>query len=353
MSSGFRKIHGARTRIPRSGRNERGFPFGGKEPLRACLFAGKASFRTVLFAVALTRAEIIERFKTPPITKMDGLIQVFAECPADMRREYQEPIASFAYGTCKDLAFSMGRNLPPPAKPGIVISVLDGRTNDTRVISFQRERDDGSRYLRIQLPSPGYSDLEKLRTEVAKGFLMYANGKTPSDADIARELRRTDKRAQADFEYAELERWKNGEAVESDDSGMLRLSRKIITPGLARPADILRFASRLRLYPSTFDVPFCGKYGCCTPREAIELRNRDVRIRFEALKAMSTVVAYGGGRGEDLLAAAQAYSALFLEIARGEKSDGELFDMLDDAETKLNIAMEKARTEDSYEKDDN
>ena len=30
---------------------------------------------------ALTRAEIIERLKAPPITDMDGLVQVYADCP--------------------------------------------------------------------------------------------------------------------------------------------------------------------------------------------------------------------------------------------------------------------------------
>ena len=42
---------------------------------------------SVLLAAALTRAELIERFKAPPLTKVSGLVQVVADCPAEMRRE--------------------------------------------------------------------------------------------------------------------------------------------------------------------------------------------------------------------------------------------------------------------------
>ena len=37
-----------------------------------------------IFAAALTRAEIIERFKAPVATRVDGLVEVFADCPTDM-----------------------------------------------------------------------------------------------------------------------------------------------------------------------------------------------------------------------------------------------------------------------------
>ena len=36
-----------------------------------------------LLLLALTRAEVIDRFKAAPIVKVDGLVQVVADCPAD------------------------------------------------------------------------------------------------------------------------------------------------------------------------------------------------------------------------------------------------------------------------------
>ena len=39
-----------------------------------------------IFAAALTRAEIIERFKAPVATRVDGLVEVFADCPTEIGR---------------------------------------------------------------------------------------------------------------------------------------------------------------------------------------------------------------------------------------------------------------------------
>ena len=39
--------------------------------------------------LALTRAEIIERMRAPVVTQADGMVQVFADCPEDMRRELE------------------------------------------------------------------------------------------------------------------------------------------------------------------------------------------------------------------------------------------------------------------------
>ena len=47
----------------------------------------------MLFAViamlALTRAELVARMKAPVLTMSEGLVQVYADCPEDMRIEYQ------------------------------------------------------------------------------------------------------------------------------------------------------------------------------------------------------------------------------------------------------------------------
>ena len=55
---------------------------------------------TILLA-ALTKAEIIDRFRAAPVTQLDGLVQVYGDCPADMRRDFQLPVASFTSGIWK------------------------------------------------------------------------------------------------------------------------------------------------------------------------------------------------------------------------------------------------------------
>ena len=57
---------------------------------------------TILLA-ALTKAEIIDRFRAAPVTQLDGLVQVYGDCPADMRRDFQLPVASFTSGICRKL----------------------------------------------------------------------------------------------------------------------------------------------------------------------------------------------------------------------------------------------------------
>ena len=53
--------------------------------------------------LALTRAEIIERMRTPPITMVQGLVSVYADCDAEQRREYQQPVAAFAANICRTM----------------------------------------------------------------------------------------------------------------------------------------------------------------------------------------------------------------------------------------------------------
>ena len=62
--------------------------------------------------VALTRAEIIDRFKAAPVTQLDGLVQVYGDCPADMRRDFQLPVASFASGICRKLYAAENKKTP-------------------------------------------------------------------------------------------------------------------------------------------------------------------------------------------------------------------------------------------------
>ena len=82
-----------------------------------------------ILVLALTRAEIIDRFRAAPVTQLDGLVQVYGDCPADMRREFQLPIASFVSGICRKLYAADNRRPVKFGEPGIIVRIGDVRTN--------------------------------------------------------------------------------------------------------------------------------------------------------------------------------------------------------------------------------
>ena len=294
--------------------------------------------------LALTRAEIIERFRAPVITKANGFVQVFADCPADMRREYQVPVASFAANLCTRLSQAAGLKSPRYEEPGIIVYIGDERTNRTDVIVRPATRDDGSAFTRFYLPAPGFSDVERFRLEVAKAFHRAALKREIDDDAARRAMIDADPKLRIAAEYARLEKWLKG-SLEGpcDDEEYLKLARSVLAPGVARTSDVLRFASRLRLYPKAFDVPFCRRYRDCTFEQAIELAGLDPRVRFAALEKAPFVVAYGGGRGDELTAAAEAYSTFLFALARYTQTKDELKSLLDEADVKLELALEAAR----------
>ena len=295
-----------------------------------------------IFAAALSRAEIIERFKAPVATRVDGLVEVFADCPTDMRVEFQQPIASFAAAECvRQYAFARQHRVKF-SEPGIVIHIGDVRTNIAEVASRVMHRPDGSRFTRVYVPAPGYADLAALRREVAKAFFLSVLGREIGDAEADKAVVDADPEARVERSYEELERWREGRPTTAeDDERMMRLARRVIVPGVARRSDVLRFASRLFLYPVSYDMPFGGKCHECTFREAVQLMREDIRVRFAAYDKATEVVLFGGGRGEHLAAAAEAYSKFLFALARGE-GEKELLALLDDADAKLGVAMEEA-----------
>ena len=293
--------------------------------------------------LALTRAEIIERFKAPPVTKVAGLVQVVADCPADMRREYQLPMAGFVAGICRALYRAERMQEVKFAEPGIVVYLGDVRTNQTNVVVRTKAREDGAQFTRLYVPAPGSADLPTLRREAAKAFYLAVKNEKVDDAEAERLLLAADPALKVADEYARLDRWLKGERVAEDDEHYLRLSRSVLEPGVARPSDVTRFASRLFLYQEVYSSPFCGLYDSCSFRDAIAMSKKDVRLRFLAYAKSPQVVAYGGGRGENLAQAAFAYSVFLRELAAGKKTEEELAALLDDADVKLNVAMEEAR----------
>ena len=123
-----------------------------------------------ILMLALTRAEIIERFKNPPVTRADGLVQVFADCPSDMRREYQGPVSSFVAEVCTTLSTALKERPGHFTQPAIIVYVGDIRTNNSQVVSREQVRPDGSVCTRIRLLAPGFTDTDQLRRETVKAF---------------------------------------------------------------------------------------------------------------------------------------------------------------------------------------
>ena len=287
-----------------------------------------------ILVFALTRAEILERMRAPVVTQAEGLVQVFASCPEDMRREYQMPIASFAAETVKSLY--RGLNMRPErfGRARIIIHVGSVRTNLTEVVA----KTDSGR-TRIYVKAPGYADVGRLRTEIVKAFFRAVKGEELDDAAAVRAFRRARPELRIADERDELERWiKNGEG---DDERNLALMRRILKPGEASRRDVLVFASRLFLYPATVDRKFCGRYGSVSFKEAVTLAKEDPAIRLAARRKADEIVVFGGGRGEDLGAAAAAYRGFLLALA-GAEDDGRLEELLESADIKLNVAFESA-----------
>lgn len=292
--------------------------------------------------LALSRAELIERFKAPVITQADGLVKVYADCPEDMRREFQSPIASFAAETVKTLF--RGFSIPPTrfASPGIAIHVGDVRTNDSSVVVHATT--NGAKVVtRIYVRAPGSTDLARLRLEIVKAFCRCVRGEELSDEDAVSAYRAGDPAMRVEDERWKLEEWLETGRGSKDDEENLKLMRKIIEPGVASRRDVLIFASRLYLYPPVYDLRFAGRYDGITFRDAIRLAPYLPAIRILALRKASWIPACGGGRGEDMTAAALAYTRFLLELAKGECDESGLIRMLDDADTLLNIAYEKSR----------
>ena len=296
---------------------------------------------SAILLLALSRAELIARFKAPVVTQAEGFVRVYADCPEDMRREYQMPVASFAADTVKQLRRGLSLRPERSARPGIVLYVGDVRTNDSSVVS--RAVTNGAEVAtRIYLRAPGYSDLERLRLEIVKGFYRRVRGVELSDADAAAAYRSSDPELRVADERRRLEEWlATGMGIE-DDEEALRLMRRILRPGFAYPRDVLVFASRLYLYPPQHDLRFAGRYDCLSFRDAVSLVAAEPAIRPLALIKAREMPVFGGGRGAALSSAADAYMRFLLELAKGEKSMDGLLRMLDHADMLLNVAFEEA-----------
>ena len=126
------------------------------------------------------------------------------------------------------------------------------------------------------------------------------------------------------------------------DYRLLRLLRKVISPGRAARSDLRIFASRLLLYPSFYDKMFGGISHGCTFREAAELFSEDPEVRMVASRKAREVPLHAIGKGEELQQASLAYMEFLQALSRGEKV-ARLLELLDAADMKFGLAEEAVR----------
>ena len=296
---------------------------------------------STVLVMALTRAEILERFRAPVVTQADGLVKVYADCPDDMRRDYQGPIASFAAETVKTLYQGLAKKPVRFESPGIVIHVGDVRTNVTTVTSAVSTNQ--SRVVsRIRVVAPGYADLYRLRLEIVQAFFRSVENREVSEQEAVAAYRQGDPVLRVQDERMKLEDWLAGRGTKDDEEG-LRMMRRVFEPGKSSPRDVLIFASRLYLYPPQYDLRFLSRFDRLSFREAVKLGRTDPLVRMVAYQKSFDLPVLGGGRSPELASAAYAYREFLLAFAKGETDGKGLLAHLDTADEQLNVAFEKSR----------
>ena len=323
-------------------------------------------------------------------TSADGLVRVVAsDVPGD-EIGFRAPILNFAMREIRAIARTYSIDAPSAKEPAIVIYAMDGRTNDTRVVSRARRRKGGTA-TRIWLPSPGYSDLELLRVAVATAYLracsldfpewlvqglmrgtnvevehedvrfvlkLWSESRLPFFPALCTDLRaaRGKGGALAGFivswmkekkaidlwrsRFAAGEKW-DGRRLARDltgetdpvlqdracDERLVRLTNSVLSPGRASEWDIAVFASRLLLYPPFFDKIYGADRAYCTFAEAVALSRENPDIRRAAFHKAGKLPLYAIGRGDDMAAAALAYRDFLLVLSQ-DKAETERLEAL-------------------------
>ena len=340
-------------------------------------------------------------------TSAGGFVKVVAaDVPGDPMG-FRLPILQFATRNLRELEKAYKLEMPRRAEPGLVIYALDGRTNDTRV-SVRASRRDAAFATRVWLPSPGFSDLDQLRFELARAYLRAwidrtaPRGVTPGELPdwvVQGALRAADMQLVhddmrfvlnlwsaarlpffpalcSDLRVAKgpaaalpgymvaymrerhlfrkmLERLASGAAWDGawvaeqltgekdpadqdrvSDERLARLSRAVLSPGRASAWDVQTFASRLRLYPPSFDHAIGAQGTSCSFAEAVDQAATNQHVRVAAAQKAREMPMYVIGRGEELMAAGEAYRKFLLAVARGEPP-AELRALLQEADALL------------------
>ena len=215
---------------------------------------------------------------------------------------------------------------------------------------------------KLRLRSYGVPDEDgEVFVELKKKFkgVVYKRRIKLTEAEAEAMYRRGDPVLRIADERQQLEDWLAGRGNLKDDEMGLKLMRKIIEPGRASRRDVLTFASRLFLYPPVHGLRFQGGADCLSFRDAVKFAKIDPSVRMMAALKAKTLPIFGSGHGADMTAAVYAYEAFLIELAKCEKSEQELKQMLYAADEKLNIAFERAvhegvevlNEEDNYRQD--
>lgn len=148
----------------------------------------------------------------------DGLVEVVAaDVPGDVIG-FRLPLLNYTTRNIRALAKAYNLEIPR-GNAGIIIRALNGTSNDTRVITRVYRNHAGEIATRITLPSPGYSDIEKLSFEIASAYLRCLIDRISSDGVKTHSLpdwviqgliRAADKEtSRGDLRFV-LELWSNG-----------------------------------------------------------------------------------------------------------------------------------------------
>ena len=340
-------------------------------------------------------------FAPKSVVSTDGFVRVVAyDNPRD-EMGFRRPILAFAGNVLDSLSAAFDVKRAKVKEPGLVIYAMDGRTNDTRVVVVPETRASGSKVVKIFLPSPGYSDLDELRTGIAKSFVgadmpdwlvqgalrcideetrradtrfvleLWSGARLPFFPALCTDLRVGKGKAAALPGYVagwirerkilaklKAEGWDGKRLAEmltgekdpflqdrASDERLARLARSVLEPGACGVWELDFFRSRLFLQPPYFDTKLVGGRASCSFRDALEAGDSNLLVRATAFLKSREVPLYAIGRGDGLRAAADAYTRFLLGVAAGDDRK-KLEQLLRNADSRLEAAYEKERRKD-------
>ncbi len=338
-------------------------------------------------------------------TSSDGFIRVVANDNPRDEVGFRLPILAFAGKTVDALAKAFSLKRERVQEPGLVIYAMDGRTNDTRVIVRPETRRSGRRVVKIFLPSPGYSDLDELRTGIARSFLgdelpdwvlqgvirseddamrraderfvlgLWSDGRLPFFPALCTDLRVGKGKAAALPGYIAgwirekkllgtlvKEKWDGRRLAElltgekdpamqdrANDERLARLARSVLEPGECGLWELDFFASRLSLHSPVFMMKMARGEFSCPFRDAILENGTNILVRTAAFLKAREVPLYALGRGDELQGIAADYTRFLFSLAGGEEP-AKLTALLDSADSRLEKAYEKRRKDNNRQR---
>jgi hypothetical protein len=139
-------------------------------------FLSTISLRIILLTLALSFSSLFAdekpsvRHIIPKVaSSSDGLVEVIApDVPGDVIG-FRLPLLNFTTRNIRALAKAYNIEVPR-GNAGIIIRALNGTTNDSRVLTRTYRNHADEIVTHITLPSPGYSDIDKLTFEIASAY---------------------------------------------------------------------------------------------------------------------------------------------------------------------------------------